>query len=80
MRPLASIEAMTERERRLVECLRETREACAAAMRVIANLDDGSGRTLSLEQRFVDECHRSGVHDGVGARAEALLDEFGVEW
>lgn len=70
---------MTDAERELVTALREMREACCAAMRVIAEIDTATRLGLPAEtaqQRFVDECHLAGIEDGFGARVDALLQRY----
>lgn len=73
---------MTPREQQLFDCLREMREACCAAMRVVADLDMAHSIGMDAEtrqQRFIDELHAVGVKDGFGVRADRLIQELLVE-
>lgn len=66
---------MDERQA-LIATVRELREACAAAMRVIADLDSAHALGMDADtrqQRFVDECKIVGVQNGFGKRADDLL-------
>lgn len=59
-----------------LETIKELREACAAAMRVVADLDVMyrlESEADTRQQRFVDELRLSGVKDGFGKRADALI-------
>ena len=70
---------MTENEQRLLASLREMREACCAAMRVIADLDMAKSIGFEAEtrqQRFIDECKMVGVANGFGVRADSLIKEL----
>lgn len=70
---------LTDTERDLLAALIEMREACCAAMRVIAEIDTPTklapmlGDPESRQQAFIDECKLVGVKDGFGARADALI-------
>ncbi len=60
----------------LLAACKELVVACAAAMRVVANLDalhliGASAETR--QQRLVDELHVSGVVNGFGVRANAII-------
>lgn len=62
--------------RDLVTSLEEAKVACAAGMRVIAGIDAATRMGIPAEdacQRFVDECHLSGVKDGFAVRADAVI-------
>jgi hypothetical protein len=53
------------------------REALCCAMRVIAELDVGTlvgCPSASAQQRFVDECHATGLVDGFGRRNDDVLN------
>lgn len=58
----------------LRKSLLETRNAAAAAMRVIATAPDDD----TLSKVFEAELAASGVADGFGVRAGSLLKEYGV--
>ena len=67
---------MTDIERELVDCCKELRDAVAAAMRVVADLDVAERLGWAADtrqQRFIDELHMVGVKDGFGKRADALI-------
>ena len=60
----------------LLACLKECLEVCAAAMRVIADLDTAALVGLQAEarqQRLVDELKVVGVKNGFGVRAKAAI-------
>ncbi len=60
----------------LVTALREYREACCAAMRVLADIDTGQLLGMPADtkiQRFADECHAIGLVDGFGKRNDDIL-------
>lgn len=63
----------------LLESCKELRDALAAAMRVIVDLDRlkrvgvADLLTDSREQRFVEELHAIGIKDGIGVRAEQAI-------
>lgn len=60
----------------LLACLKEMRDACTAAMRVVADLDQMHLLGLSAEtrgQRFVDELKVVGVTNGFGVRADHAI-------
>ena len=60
----------------LLAALKECRDAVAAAMRVIADLDTDALIGLASEakqQRFVDELKIAGVKNGFGKRADDLI-------
>lgn len=66
----------------LLASLKECRNACAAAMRVVADLDamhligaDADTR----QRRFVDELKLAGVADGFGARADRVIAKAEAE-
>lgn len=69
---------LTELESELVVSLKELRDACAAAMRVLADCDAmklAGAEKDSLPERFGDELERSGVNPGFGVRAQSLIDK-----
>lgn len=80
---LGSIEKEMEANARLIAAapellvaLKECRDAVAAAMRVIADID--TGKLLGMEpdtkyQRLIDECAAAGVSNGFGKRADAVI-------
>lgn len=60
----------------LLAALKECREAVAAAMRVIADID--AGKLIGMEpdtkyQRLIDECAMAGVSNGFGVRADTAI-------
>ena len=60
----------------LLAALKEMREACTAAMRVMADLDLAHRLGMDAEtrqQRFVDELKMAGVKDGFGVRADQAI-------
>lgn len=60
----------------LLAVAREYREACCAAMRVLADLDIGTfigAPAESYQQRFIDELHSLGITDGFGKRCDEIL-------
>jgi hypothetical protein len=60
----------------LLAALKEMREACCAAMRVIAEIDIATKLGIpaaDYQQRFLDEAKLAGVSDGFGVRADALI-------
>lgn len=70
---------MTPLEEELATALREMREACCAAMRVIAEMDYMKAigaESDTYQQRFVEECHLAGICDGFGKRTDALLAQL----
>lgn len=74
-------EASSEDLREILASLSEMREACCAAMRVIAEIDIAKRMGMeasTYEQRFVDESRLVGVKDGFGVRADKLLKRYGV--
>lgn len=67
---------MTDTEEQLLAALIEMRDACCAAMRVLADID--AAKLLNLEadthqERFADELRIVGVKNGFGTRADALI-------
>jgi hypothetical protein len=60
----------------LLVSLKELRDAMAAAMRVIADIDAGKFVGLPDDtkyQRLIDECAVAGVVNGFGKRADAAI-------
>jgi len=65
----------------VVEVARQYREACCAAMRVIAEIDTGTLldkaipgiRSETAQQLFIDEVHAIGLKDGFGKRCDDVL-------
>lgn len=49
----------------LLASLKEMREACAAAMRLL--------HTVYLDERFVSDVHQLGIADGFGVRADRAI-------
>lgn len=67
---------LTPRERELLTSLIACREACCAAMRVIADIDMGNLLGIPEDtkfERFVSECALIGVPNGFGAKADTLI-------
>lgn len=73
---------MTPTEEQLLAALIEMREACCAAMRVIADIDIAKLLNLEAEtcrERFADELQIVGVKNGFGKRADSLIKELRPE-
>jgi hypothetical protein len=56
----------------LLAALKECREAAAAAMRVIADLDTGADTGEGVDMLLI-ELHRVGVSHGFGVRADQAI-------
>ena len=62
----------------LLSALKEMREACCAAMRVIANLDalkQVGAEADNRAQRFADELKTLGIAKGFGVRAQEAISK-----
>jgi hypothetical protein len=72
----ARVDRILAERAELLAALKETRNACAAAMRVIAEIDVATKLGVpaaDYQQRFVDEAKIAGVVDGFGVRADAAI-------